>query len=132
MSWFTRGVAALLLALWVPAMLHCRLELVSGLKLLSCCQHPDSESVPAHHEHDCDDDGCAALESGLYEQDKPAEAPAQPPSPRTALLRPWLVAHLARPWVPMTSPAWIPPAPPPPWQFAHRTALPPRAPSLAS
>ena len=64
--------------LWVAAGSHCRLEVLPGFEFLSCCQHPESEKTPAHHEKECGDDGCAAVELGFYKLAKPQQAPMKP------------------------------------------------------
>jgi hypothetical protein len=127
--WFTRVVAVLLLALWGLAKEHCALEQVPGFEFLACCQHADKAP---HQDNDCDEDGCAVVESGFYQmEDNPTFSPAL-----TALgafaVREWvaeapevLVAHSA----PVTA---APPELPRLWQFHYRAALPPRAPSVVA
>ena len=68
-----RYAAIVLLVLWVPAALHCRLELIPAVSFLSCCQHPEKDKTPAHHDDDCSNDGGAAFESGLYHLEKTPE-----------------------------------------------------------
>jgi hypothetical protein len=128
-NWFkTTGLLALL-ALWLPAINHCRLEQLPGLGFLSCCDHEDAA---ASHHDDCQTDGCAAVESGLY---KTAGGRIQSPAP--VLLTATLLAALpdeipAPPASRLTRSATIPPGDSGGWQFSFRTALPPRAPSFAS
>jgi hypothetical protein len=118
--------------LWVAAGAHCRLEVLPGFEFLSCCQHPDAQKTPAHHEKDCDDDGCAAIELGFYKLEQPQQAPLEP----LLALASWLVplTDACRPGAPdfegLASGA--PPELPRLWQFSQRTALPPRAPSIVS
>jgi len=123
---FAKYVAMLMLAVWGLATSHCALERVTGFEFLAWCHHADA--VP-HQDNDCHRDGCAAVERGFYkieEQEAPApvpllmlgfvlplwEAPAPAPVPHPELLN--------------CSPPELPCA----WQFFHRTALPPRPPSL--
>ncbi len=125
-------LAVALATLWVGAGAHCLLEALPGLEFLSCCQHPEAEKSPAHHENDCEGDGCSAIESGLYQAEKPQAAPVKPLLGLIA----WLSAapddtpgRAARSVVPIS------PSPPEllrVWQFSLRTALPPRAPSFIS
>ena len=118
--------------LWVAAGSHCRLEVLPGFEFLSCCQHQNAEQTPTHHEKDCDEDGCAAIELGFYKLE-----PTQPASLGPVLgLVAWLVPVLdvCRP-SPSDLPAFAscsPPELPRLWQFSQRTALPPRAPSFVS
>jgi hypothetical protein len=118
--------------LWVAAGMHCRLEVLPGFEFLSCCQHSATDHSPAHHEQDCDGDGCAAIESGFYQLQSPQSAPAKP----LLLLVAWVTP---RPdLAPASAPRLLPtPAASPPelsrlWQFSQRAALPPRAPSFVS
>ncbi len=129
-NWFAKSVAVLLLALWVPATMHCGLESLPGIEFLSCCLQDDAKSgpAPAHQDNDCETDACATVESGLYKQ----EDSAQPLSLPLLALAVWIRA--AEP-ITDSTPALIPASSAPPelpkvWQFSHRTALPPRAPSL--
>ena len=130
---FWRTVLVLTIAtLWVAAGEHCRLEMLSGLEFLSCCQHSEAEKTPAHHEKDCGDDGCAAVESGFYKQAKPQQSP---PRPLLGLVA-WVVP------LPEESPAhslgcpvraaFFPPELSRVWLFLQRAALPPCAPSFVS
>jgi hypothetical protein len=128
-TWVRKPVLLLLLALWLPVTLHCRLETISGLSFLVCCQH--AGSAP-HQDSDCEEDGCAAVESGGYKLEEnpsfevpclafvavlvfPAAAddtPAREPRVAVAALT---ASELSQGW-----------------QFSFRAALPPRAPSFVS
>jgi len=119
----TLGVLAVL-ALWLPLTQHCKLESIPGLEFLRCA--PDAAS-----NSDCSDDGCAAVESALFKCPdnsnqifSPALVWAVFPSP---VLPPASVAEANN----LRSDA-APPELPTSWQFSLRTALPVRAPSLAS
>lgn len=119
-----------MLALWLPASNHCRLEPLPGLAFLACCDH--QEEATAHHDGDCDTDGCAAVESGFY---KTTSGRIQPPTP--ILLTATLLTVLPDETrvLPVSCLSHSTAAPPDNsggWQFAFRTALPPRAPSLIS
>jgi len=132
-SWLRRTAALVLLALWVPATSHCRIENLPGLEFLSCCQHAGAEQSPAHHDNDCATDGCAAVESGLYyKADQPHAAPEAPlPALIVSLLS---LADLGQTtaWIPRPAPSTSPPVLSRTWQFALRAALPVRAPSHSS
>jgi hypothetical protein len=117
---------------WVVAGLHCGLEVLPGFEFLSCCQHAEGEKSPAHHENECNDDGCAAVERGCYKPEKLQDAPVIPLLALVAWMSP-LPAHeqggAFDHWVSISS---LPPELPKAWQFFQRTALPPRAPSFVS
>ena len=118
--------------LWVVAGFHCRLEVLPGFEFLSCCQHSECEKSPAHHERECTDDGCAAVELGFYKPEKLQDAPVIP-----------LLAFVVQP-PPLPEPEPVnsldhsvsisssPPELSQVWRFSQRMALPPRAPSLVS
>jgi hypothetical protein len=128
-KWFKTVLVLALVALWLPATLHCQLEELPGLQFLACCDH--DETAP-HQDDDCRTDSCAMVEDGLYKTNdsKVTAAPmvarltiaptfTLPTDPQSAGLE----GHLATdksPELPVT------------WQFSRRTALPPRAPSFVS
>lgn len=125
-----RTVVSLLLALmWLPATVHCRLESLPGFDFLTCCTHTDADQSTSHHEGDCQTDGCATVEAGLYKHEDLDNTPVKPMV--AVSLLPVLLEELqAR--VP-TSTGIRSPAPPElccNWQFSYRAALPPRAPSF--
>jgi hypothetical protein len=116
----------------VVAGFHCRLKVLPGFELLACCLHPGSEQTPAHHEKDCGDDGCAAVELGFYKPEQPQNAPLTPLLALVAILsplpKPDLVSVLDHPVGVSSSPPELPKV----WQFSQRTALSARAPSFVS
>lgn len=126
-TWFHKTIVCLLLAVWLPATLHCDLESIEGFAFLACGQAADAAP---HQETDCDQDACAVVESGFYHAEHQTVRvipPALVPSV------PGLLA--AEPTALLAATAVSPPVAGPPelsrrWQFSHRTALPPRAPSL--
>lgn len=116
-----RVVAVLLLSLWLPATLHCDLE-AAGLDLaLLCHEHAEAVDLAAP----CADETCHAVESTDYTAfalTKLIDAPvltliALLPPPRELPVTAAVLARIA-----------APPELPRRWQFAHRAALPPRAP----
>jgi len=126
-SKLTKVSAILTLVLWGLAAMHCQLEAVPGLGFLkSCCSVDGEGSVP----RDCGDDGCSTVEDGKY---RPEERTASAPKPQ---LIPAAFAPVNEAPIPelqaVSFIAESPPELPRSWQFAHRTALLPRAPSLAS
>lgn len=110
---------------------HCRLEVLKGLEFLVCCSHDgESHAATPHQDDDCETDGCASLENGLYksEDGHVTSAPqsqlhaCEAPPPAEQLLSQLLSADfrtVAEPDFPVS------------WQFQLRTAATPRAPSLS-
>ena len=126
---FVKTVLILLLALvWAAASNHCKLEQIPGLALLACADH--ANETPSE-DRGCDTDGCA-FEIQLY---KTESAQASIPSP-TFLFTLFLGPLFDEPVAPAAVSHVLPDAAPVVltrvWQFAYRTALPPRAPSLLS
>ena len=120
---------ALMLALaWAPLMSHCALETIPALHWMACQPAAGSESDANSH---CDD-GCCAAESSAY----------RAPAAQFIHLDFDSVLPLvnALDWLAVEPPSEFllrPSSDPPPellptWQFVRRTALQPRAPSLAS
>ena len=114
-------VGLFLLLLWVPITAHCNLENVPGLEFLKCAA--DSEAGK-----DCDGDACAQLETATY---KISDTHSDFLPPALTSLSSLLLMEF-----PLAEPAAavieIPPELSSGWQFAYRTALPPRAPSFVS
>ena len=117
--------------LWVPITSHCQLEAISSLTaLLACCQH--EESTAPHQDKDCEQDACASVESGDYrtQEHKPLLAVPDLVALEIAAVAIELAALPDEVSLGVFSTA--PPERHRVWQFAFRTALPVRAPSLAS
>jgi len=128
-KWFRALMIVAFLGVFTLATNHCRLEVLKGLEFLVCCSHDteQGETTP-HQDDDCETDGCASLEEGLYKSEDGYVASVVPTlitlsedSSAEALHRP-LDLHFrsARPELPRS------------WQFLLRAAFPPRAPSLVS
>lgn len=124
-----KTVLVVLLALvWTAASNHCKLEKIPGLSFLVCCDHEDTAP---HEDDDCEKDGCV-FETQLYKTEKAQDSFPAPLLLFTTFLVPeW--AELSTPQsashdLPDAAPMELPRI----WQFSHRTALPPRAPSLLS
>jgi hypothetical protein len=125
--WFTKSVAMLLLALWLPVTMHCTLETVPGFSFLQwCCGEDECEQTPSN----CGEEICGEVESGSYRlEENPNLAPG--------LVLLVAIADCDRITRPLAAPAprLVPASSAPPelprfWQFHYRMALPPRAPSL--
>ncbi|MES2692635.1 MAG: hypothetical protein V4773_04120 [Verrucomicrobiota bacterium] len=130
MSVARRFIALLLLTLWGPAMMHCRIEasgLVSGS---GCC----SEEKAAPRDLTCEDDSCETAE-GAFTASSTAAAPAPHllvSFESLAAMPPALVVAAAPPLRGVIESAAAPPEIAPTWVFRSRAALPARAPSPAS
>lgn len=117
----------MLAVLWTPITSHCLLEQVPGLGFLACASDCASTG-----DSDNDADACQSVESASYkiEDSQPLVSDF---TFAVALLKPILAFDRPPQKDPSLAsrtdtPSDIPSA----WQFAFRTALPPRAPSLAS
>ena len=131
-KWLKTIMVMMVLALWVLATNHCRLELLPGLAFLTCCDHATAEPTGEHHEDDCEDDACAAVEEGLY---KTESHQVTAHKPVFVLLASFLPPPLERDTSALFAracPTTVPLELPKVWQFTFRTALPPRAPSFVS
>ena len=124
---FQNIVFALAAFLWLPVSAHCQLESVPGLEFLRCSIKASDSQQPAK---DCSD--CCAVEKSQYRAEHHR---LTIPTPDLLLL------SLAPVLPPATAlPAEVsggfltaaPPELPTTWQFSARTALPARAPSIAS
>ena len=126
---FRNIVFTLAAFLWLPASAHCQLESLPGLELFQCAMDEQPGCNPSQ---DCGDCGCFAVEKSQYNTTQlrlTIPAPVLQPVCFTSLL-PW-----ADTWPAQVSPGILTASPPQlcqTWQFASRTALPVRAPSLAS
>ena len=127
-SKLTKVVALTVLALWGLAAMHCTLEAVPGFDFLKSCCFVDSEPTSAR---DCGGDGCCAVEDGSYRSE---EQTASVPQPLLilSLLSPVIEAPMPELQSQFLVASRIPLELPRIWQFSHRTALSPRAPSIAS
>ena len=123
-------VALAVLALWLPATLHCALE-AAGFEIVFVCH--DHETGAASDGH-CTDDACHALEGAAF---KPAANTATLPLPALCAC---LLCFVAPPpaidlTAPVTGVSELVAAPPEvarTWHFVARAAPSPRAPSLAA
>ena len=120
------------LAFWLPATNHCRLELIPGLEFLDCCNHSEDGQASNQHENECENDLCAQVEDGLYKAESTHIHVQAPPISLPGIL-PALMEQIPvtdRPgrFLPATSPPELPKT----WQFSFRAAAPPRAPTLVS
>lgn len=120
------------LAFWLPATNHCRLELIPGLGFLACCGHSEDEQASDQHQNECAEDLCAQVEDGLYKTESSRVVVEAPPAFTLGVLTA-LLEQTPSPERP--SPMRLdasPPELPKTWQFSCRAAAPPRAPSSVS
>ncbi len=126
---FRAFAALVLLALWLPATLHCALEEAGLLHADGCCAEQNVDH--------CDTDACAILETGFVNSTSPGTLLLAKDAALLnccCLLCVAPVFDVSAPLAPaveyfvQTERAvnWLPT-----WSFAHRLALPARAPSLA-
>ena len=108
------------------------MEALSGFEFLSCCQHAEADRSPAHHDKECDGDGCAAVELGFYKLEQAQSTAVRPFLGLVAWLVPLPDNGESRVPDVLVSPAPSPPELPRLWQFEQRAALLPRAPSFVS
>jgi hypothetical protein len=114
---------------WAPITWHCNLEVLPVLNFLACCEH--DEAGGPHQDNDCQQDGCATVESGDYrtqDYDPLFVAPDFMPVAMAAVLELSFLPDEVSVGIFTTAP----PEQHHIWQFAFRTALPVRAPSSAS
>jgi len=127
-KWLKFIAVAGFLGLWLAATNHCRLEQIPGLGFLSCCEEGGNSQ-----DNDCQTDGCASLEDGLY---KTENSQVHVVTPVFVLLEfPVLQGnHVVRGDESgrCVRVNFAPPEFAKTWQFSSRAAAPPRAPSLAS
>jgi len=121
-----RFIALMLLALWLPATLHCDLEAAGVKGVLGCHDH----DVPCNPH--CTVDACHSIEGLSYQFDSSLTKAPQPsfilPVPPLALVAPTLVTV---PREGKIEPAVAPPEVARTWHFVMRAAPPARAPAPA-
>ena len=128
-KWLRTMMTLTLAAVWLVATNHCKLELIPSLGFLVCCAHGDAAP---HQDNDCDTDNCAAVEKSFYKSEDTQPSVTVPDFVLADSLT-LSLDELARVSpVCFNLPAFAPPELPVTWQFSYRTALPPRAPSIAS
>lgn len=114
---------------WVTATAHCQFEVLAGLEFLRCASDVQG---PTDGGDDCNDRECCSVESAKYQFSRQQEI-----SPVVALaIVPVADSAVLEQSLPVEVSLGILTAAPPElqasWQFSLRTALPVRAPSLAS
>jgi len=124
----SKAIALPILVFWGLAAMHCNLEALTGFGFLQSCCFVDSAPTSPN---DCEHDGCSAVENGCYRAE---EGTTSAPLPLLFLAPVFSIIEAPLPELIGTSlvASQPPPELPKVWQFFYRTALPPRAPSIAS
>ena len=131
-KWLKAAMMFAFIGAFALATNNCRLEVLKGLEFLVCCSHDveDSHAAP-HQDDDCETDGCASLEQGLYKSED-GHIPTIVPLVAAVEIMPADDALLTQA-VPLAQfSTFAIPELPSSWQFLFRAASSPRAPSLAS
>jgi hypothetical protein len=113
--------------LWLPASAHCELETIPGFEFLRC----SIDASILQGSDDCAGKGCCAVEKSQY---LAGEFQVTLPAPDLLPMLPASIANVADTLPAEVSIGIFTAAPPQSlhtWQFVARTALAPRAPSLA-
>jgi hypothetical protein len=131
-KWLRAVMVFVFIGVFALATNHCRLEILNGFEFLVCCSHDgQTEAATPHQDDDCDTDGCAALEQGLYKSED-----GRIPQIVPLIISPEIVAaddqRLTEPAPLAQFSTFADPGLPASWQFLFRAASPPRAPSIAS
>lgn len=130
MSRSARLLFLLLVAIWLPATLHCRLEAAGFEPAHDCCADGGVEAATG----DCRGDACPAVEENLFKETSPSLKVAAP------AVCDCCICHALAPVAPapdLGAPALSPERHAPPlelkaaWQFLARAAPPARAPNRA-
>lgn len=125
-------MVSLLALTWVLLTSHCKIEAMPGFEFLRCATDihaPDESESSGEH---CEDTGCCLVETAQYHAPRPHElAPVVVfdimPADNFGIVEQSLPKEVS-----LGILTAAPPELPTSWQFLSRTALPVRAPSLAS
>jgi hypothetical protein len=121
-------VSLILLGLWLPATMHCRLETLGFGNVFGCNEQAANQG---HHgdENSCERDCCQVVESGNFVFSKAKIVPASPPVLDRNFIFCLLQVIPPPTETPIFSCAQDEPLPlQRHWQFTRRAALPARAP----
>jgi hypothetical protein len=113
-----------MLALWLPLMVHCNLEVIPGLEFLRCASDSGEQGG-------CDGHACCAIEKSQYKAEETLSTLPLPEiflTPALPVVATITVLSVESSHLPTAAPPDLPKC----WQFVFRTAAPPRAPSFAS
>jgi hypothetical protein len=122
-------VIVLLALAWAPLTSHCQLESIPGLEFLHCS--PEGHASTGDGGDPCQDGACCSIESAKYQSPRQQQiipiVLALPPAGCFEVLERLLPVEIS-----LATLTAGPPLFQNGWQFFFRTALSPRAPSLAS
>lgn len=126
------ATVSLLALTWVLLTSHCRIEAMPGFEFLRCATDVHASDTADESGDPCKDAGCCSIESAQYRAPRqheiaPAVIFAIVPADSFGVVEQWRPKEVS---LGMLTAA--PPELPSSWQFLYRTALPVRAPSLAS
>lgn len=130
---FVKTFFVVLLALaWLPITAHCQLESIPGFEFLACQAGDTASENPDSH---CADTGCCATEKSSCRSERSPQTRISPNFflysaarvPSALALADMLPAEVSRGILTAAPPELLKT-----WHFTSRTALPVRAPSLAS
>jgi hypothetical protein len=117
--------------MWLPITAHCKLEVIPALSaILACCDH--EEKAAPHQDNDCEQDGCASVESGNYRTQDHDPLVVAPDFAPIDLSESSVELSALPDEVSLGILTTAPPQQRHIWSFSLRMALPARAPSLAS
>ena len=129
-KWLHSVVAMVMLLVWLPAQGHCLLDR-AGWTSDICCPESESAESQAPVSDPCSEKVCCNLDSPTFKVDD-YRALFVGPHPTPVVVLPML-APIGTASLPSTCfLTFASPELPASWQFIYRTALPPRAPSIAS
>ena len=117
-----------LTAFWLLAIDHCKLEQFPCFRFLACCE---PEVGAPFQDKDCETDGCAAVERGLYKSER-THSRISPPVYQLAVFLTRSLGEQVQRSLNLDFATVDPPGLSATWQFSVRAAAPPRAPSLVS
>lgn len=119
-------MALFLTLAWLPVTAHCQMEALPGFEFLECASH----SAPSGD--DCSENGCCAVESSSYQasrhEDTNVAVVFLHEIPRAAIAVDVSLQERIHLGILTAAPPELARS----WQFVSRTALPVRAPSVAS
>lgn len=125
-NWLHRIVGLVMLAAWMPAASLCLAECAGLVERGDCCADESGGKTDAAAHP------CCALAAGLYKSHDNQPLVMAPDALATAQVASLISVTPSPSRLASLPPALSPPDLPVTWQFLFRTALPPRAPSLAS
>lgn len=125
-------IASLLVLVWVLATAHCNFETLPGFEFLKCESGEHTSDAGDSSDDTCKDRGCCSLEAAAYQVPQHQEIMPDLGAILLTPIEPLIVEKSLPREVSLGILTAAPPDLPVSWMFHHRTALPPRAPSVDS